>query len=442
MHWDKDVVDLDPFKPAEASQTHPNVASVPQINVPQGQSSNTFSGNSASNAYPTNAYPSVPMGTGNAGPAAANYSQHRSADAEQANQFPGGGGFGGGGFGGGGFGNGGGGFGGGGGNPFQNGGGGFTPQPFQTGQNGFGNRNGQPQAQLPEGVSKLFALQSNNSIVVYGTTDGFNQVKQIVKLLDVAPRQVQIKVEFVTASVTDVDALGINFDLVPYPGLEVSSSQGTGSFGGTISGLNPTFLQYQTGNIVAQLFQTLTRTRGKVVQAPLITTTNNVQAQIQITTQIPFFTTGVVSNGGVAGGTTQSTQANFLPLSTFLTIVPRINADDTVTMNLQPQISDTTGQAAVGGIPPFVTQNLTTLRTVRSGDTMVLGGLVRKQETASTQRIPILADIPYLGGLFRTRNKQINDQELLIFVTPTIISDTNDSGTANANAGQNVSVSP
>ena len=87
-------------------------------------------------------------------------------------------------------------------------------------------------------------------------------------------------------------------------------------------------------------------------------------------------------------------------------------------------------------------QSLTTLRTVRSGDTMVLGGLVRKQESASSQRIPILADIPYLGGLFRTRNKQINDQELLIFVTPTIISDTNDSQTANANGGQAQTVVP
>ncbi len=442
MRWDGDAVDMDPFKPVQTPQIHPNVSSVPQINVPRGQSdSNTYNGNPYSGSL--NAYPSVPMGTGNAGPSAANYSQHRSADPEQANQFPGG--FGGGGFGGGGnpgFG-GGGGFGGG--NPFQGNGGGFAPQPFQTGpnQNGFGNRNGQQQqAQLPQGVEKILALQSNNSLVVYATTEGFNQVKTIVKLLDVAPRQVQIKVEFVTASVSDVDALGINFDLVPYPGLEVSSNQGTGSFGGVVNGLNPTFLQYQTGNIVAQFFQTLTRTRGKVVQAPLITTTNNVPASIQIVTQIPFFTTGVVSNGGVAGGTTQSTQANFLPLTTGLTIVPRINADDSVTMNLQPQITDTTGQASVGGIPPTISQSLTTLRTVRSGDTMVLGGLVRKQETASSQRIPILADIPYLGGLFRTRNKQIADTELLIFVTPTIISDTNDSGTANANAGQNISVSP
>ena len=443
MHWDKDVVDMDPFKPVQIPENHPAVMSVgrnlqqmyggsqynpqyngQQQNYPQGQEDSSMGGG----------YPSVPMGTGNAGPNAANYSQHRSADPQQANQFPGGGGFGGNnGFGGGGngFGGGGNGFGGGGNNP-------FAPQPFQP---GGGGRAG-AQAQLPDGVSKIFALQSNNSLLVYGTVEGYNQVKQIVKILDIKPRQVQIKVEFVTASVTDVDALGINFDLVPYPGLEVSSNQGSGSFGGTVAGVAPTFLQYATGNIVAQLFQTLTRTRGKVVQAPLITTTNNVPASITVTTQIPFFTTGVVSNGGLQGGTTQSNTANLLSLQTGLSIVPRINADDTVTMNLQPTITDTTGQPTVGGIPPYVTQSLQTLRTVRSGDTMVLGGLVRKQETASSQRIPILSDIPFFGGLFRTRNKQVNDQELLIFVTPTIISDSNDSSAANANGGQNISVAP
>ncbi len=437
MHWDRDVVDMDPFRPAPLPQFHPDVYSVPQT-------ANSANSNAQFSQNPqTLGYPSVPMGTGNGGPNAANYSQHRSADAyspDQANQFPGfggggfngggGGGFNGGGFNGGGF--------NGGQNPFQQGGNNpFAPQQGQPGQGGR-----QQQAQLPAGVARIFALQSNNSLLVEATPDGYNQVKQIVKILDVAPRQVSVKVEFVTASVTDVDALGVNFDLVPYPGLEVSSGQGTGSFGGTVSGVQPTFLQYATGNIVAQLFQTLTRTRGKVVQAPIITTTNNVPASIQVVTEIPFFTQAVVSNGGVAGGTTQSNQANLLPIQTFLNITPRINSDDTVTMLLQPQIADTTGQPSVGGIPPTVTQTLTTLRTVRSGDTMVLGGLVRKQESASSQRIPILADIPYLGGIFRTRNKQVNDQELLIFVTPTIIADNNDSGTANANGGESISVSP
>ena len=288
-------------------------------------------------------------------------------------------------------------------------------------------------------MTRIFALQSNNSLLVQATVEGYNTVKNLVRILDIAPRQVQIKVEFVTANVTDVDNLGVNFDLVPYPGLEFATNQGTN----TISNIaQPTFLQYATGNIVAQLFQTLVRTRGKVVQAPLITTTNNVTATIQVNTQIPFFTQTVVANGGLNGGTTQAQQANFLTLQTGLTITPRINSDDSVTMNLAPQITDTNGQPAVNGIPPTIQQVVTTLRTVRSGDTMVLGGLVRKQESTSTQRIPILSDIPILGGIFRTRNKQINDQELLIFVTPTIIGESNDSEAANANGGQSVTVTP
>jgi general secretion pathway protein D len=441
MHWDRDEVDMDPFKPVQMPQAVPSVSS-----TQQSMTQPNMNPQAMSPAY-SNGYPSVPMGTGNPDSAGANYSAHRSAEADspdQVNQF--GGGRGGRGGGGGGFGGGGGGFGGGGGNGFNGGGG---QNPFQTGANPFaaqpfqpGGRPGQQQAPLPDGVARIFALQSNNSLLVEATPAGYQLVRQIVKILDVAPRQVEIKVEFVTASVTDVDALGVNFDLVPYPGLEIASGQGSGSFGGTISGLEPTFLQYATGNVVAQLFQTLTRTRGKVVQAPMITTTNNVTATIQVNTQIPFFTTGVTSNGGVAGGTTQSTQANFLTLTTGLTITPRINSDDTVTMNLAPQITDTTGQPSVGGIPPTVQQTLTTLRTVHSGETMVLGGLVRKQESASSQRIPILSDIPFFGGLFRTRNKQVNDQELLIFVTPTIISDSNDSGTSNADSGQNITVTP
>ena len=449
MHWDQDSVELDPLKPLQMPVIRPNITST-QPNIPNTYPNfpNSSYYNNGNNGYGNNGYgggdASVPLGTGNGGPAGANYSAHRSIDpnsnSSQANQFPG---FGGGGnpFNGGGGGNP---FnGGGGGNPFNGGGGNnpFQPQPFQP-NGGVGGNGAQGRgAQLPDGVTKIYALQSNNSLLVQATPDGYTLVKQLVKILDIAPRQVEIKVEFVTASVTDVDNLGVNFDLVPYPGLELATSQGSGQYGGTATGIGPTFLQYATGNIVAQLFQTLVRTRGKVVQAPLVTTTNNYPATINISTTVPFITTTVVGNGGLNGGTTQGSNVNFLPITSGLVIQPRINSDDSVTMNLAPQIQDVTGQV-VGGVPTTITQSLTTLRTVRSGDTMVLGGLVRKQETSSSQRIPILSDIPILGGLFRTRNKQVNDQELLIFVTPTIIGESNDSNTANANGGQSVTVTP
>ena len=160
------------------------------------------------------------------------------------------------------------------------------------------------------------------------------------------------------------------------------------------------------------------------MQAPLVTTTNNVPAQINVAQQIPYTTTSTVLNGSGTGATNTATQ--FLTINTGLAVSPRINSDDTITLSLAPQISDISGAALGNGAPPTVTETLTTLRTVRNGETMVIGGLVRKSETHSQSRVPILSSLPLIGGLFRTRDNTINNSELLIFVTPTIIGDNTD----------------
>ncbi len=423
MHWDKDLREVDPFVRVQMAETKPNI---------------TASGSSLvnnSNGYPYGDMPSVPVGRGGSYGNEANRSVDPQAQANQFSGVPttqggGGGNFGGGGFGGGrGF----------GGNGFPGQGqfpGQFGPQqqfgqgnPFEQGAQG--NQNS-----LPDGVDRIFALQGDNSLFIEATPDGFNRVRDIVKNLDIAPRQVQIKVEFVTAAVADVNAFGINFSLVPFPGIEVNNNQGTQANQNSIP---QTFVQVASGNIVAELFSSLVRTRGKVVQAPLITTTNNVTAQITVTTQIPFITTTNVVGGN--GNVTSNTAQNFLNISTGLAVSPRINSDDTVTLNLSPQISDTAGNPALtGGPPPTITQSLTTLRTVHNGETMVLGGLIRKSESYSQSRIPFLADLPIIGSLFRNHVNNINDTELLIFVTPTIIND-NPEGPGTA-AGLNTSVAP
>jgi general secretion pathway protein D len=258
-----------------------------------------------------------------------------------------------------------------------------------------------------------------------------------VKALDVAARQVQIKVEFVTASVSDVDAFGINFTLSPYPGVEVSNNQGSQA-DLTSSSVPQTFVQVASGNLVAQMFSSLVQTRGKVVQAPLVTTTNNVQANINVQQQIPYVTTtNVTSNNG----NFSNNQQQFLQLNTGLTVTPRINSDDTVTLTLAPQITDISGAPSLaGGPPPTVTESLQTLRTVHSGETMVVGGLVRKSDTTSQSRIPFISDLPFIGQFFRNHVKNISDSELLIFVTPTIVGDEN--GGEASSAGPNVSVAP
>ena len=311
---------------------------------------------------------------------------------------------------------------------FNGGGGGFPGGGFPGGPGNFPGGNQPPQAPggrggrnagggLPDGVSKIFALQADNSLLVLSTPDGFNQVRQLVKMLDILPRQVQIKVEFVTASVSDVDAFGINFSYAPFFG----TNQGDSA---NLSSSPQSFITAARGRGVVQLYNSLVRGKGQVVQAPLVTTTNNVPAQINVAQQIPYTTTSTVLNGSGTGATNTATQ--FLTINTGLAVSPRINSDDTITLSLAPQISDISGAALGNGAPPTVTETLTTLRTVRNGETMVIGGLVRKSETHSQSRVPILSNLPLIGSLFRTRDNTINNSELLIFVTPTIIGDNTD----------------
>lgn len=178
---------------------------------------------------------------------------------------------------------------------------------------------------------------------------------------DSAPPQVQVKVAFARVSTADLDRSGVTFDRVPLASPTAKPAP------------EGTSLRYVTGSAATRLFQALLHTRGKIVQAPLATTPNNVGATVQICTQVP---------DGKAG---------FLAILTGLTITPRVNSDDSVTLFVAPEAADgNTGTPATG-------PQATILRTIRSGDMMALDGS------------------PFSSG------KPVSGQELLVFVTPTIV---------------------
>ena len=213
---------------------------------------------------------------------------------------------------------------------------------------------------LPPGVTKISALPATNSLSVVATPAGLARVQQIVKLLDIAPIPVQVKFALANATAADLDASGIRFDLVPSPGLEFAAKPGVNIVSRAAP---PTFLQYATGKDVALFFQTLAK-RGAIVQGPTITTSNNVAANLTRSTTLP----------------------SQVVLSDTFAVTPRVNSDDSVTLALDTSFQDGTHQ-----------QQIKTLRTVKSGDTMVLG---------------MPPSPPNSGG--KTR---------LLFVTPTIIGD-------------------
>jgi len=185
-------------------------------------------------------------------------------------------------------------------------------------------------AGLPAGVTRISAQPATNSLAVVATPAGLTKVRELVRILDFAPRQVQIK--FATADATDADmkAAGINFDLVllgdPKPGAVPA----------------PVFVMYGTGDTaggsVAGFQQTLAK-RGAVTEGPAITTSNNVNATFKTTTTV---------------GPQRVLSATF-------DVTPRINSDDSVILDLHPVFQTGT-----------VKREIKTLRTVKSGDTLVI----------------------------------------------------------------------
>ncbi len=183
-----------------------------------------------------------------------------------------------------------------------------------------------------EGVTQISAQPATNSLSVVATPSGLARVQQLVKILDIAQRQVQIK--FALAHVTDagLKVSGLAFDSGPVPNLLILPIPDT---------------KYAAGSGVATFLQTLAK-QGAVTQAPTVTTMNNVDASLTLTTVDASLSLPTSSRLQVVSSAT-------------FAATPRVNSDDSVTLALHPVFQD--GAAK---------REIKTLRTVKSGDTLVM----------------------------------------------------------------------
>ncbi len=270
---------------------------------------------------------------------------------------------------------------------------------------------------LPDGVNpgNISAFDGDNSIIVRGLNgEQIRELKKVIEMLDVKPRQIMIKAEFVTVSQNDVNSFGITWNF------QKVNLIGAANLG--FETANTSFLQYAAGNVQTQLSWILTNGRGKLVSAPTASTINNVPVTFATTTQIPFYTTSpfVTSTGQVFLTSSISTAE----ADTQLSVLPRINGDDSISLFGTVTFSDINGfvTGADGSSAPIVVgQSVPIQRIIRNGDTMVIGGLVRKSDSSSTNKVPLLGDLPLIGNLFRSRKNTTDDSELLVFITPTIL---------------------
>jgi general secretion pathway protein D len=288
----------------------------------------------------------------------------------------------------------------------------------QGGAGGQGGRQaGNASLLLPPGIvaQDIFAFDGDNSLLLrYENAQQLVQFEQLINLLDVRPRQLLIRAQFVTVSQNDVSSFGVNWNFTK-ANLVVGANLGYQT-------ANTAFVQYAAGNLQTQLSFILSTGRGKVVAAPTATTLNGLPVAFISQQQVPVFlsTPIIAQNGTVA----LSPTLTLFPVVIGIVVTPRINGDESITLLGQVISQDITGTVTGvnGASAPIVTgQTAPIQRIIRNGDTMVIGGLVQKNDNVSTDSVPLLGDLPLIGTLFRSRNVTTQDTELLVFITPEII---------------------
>ena len=153
--------------------------------------------------------------------------------------------------------------------------------------------------------------------------------------------------------------------------------------------------------------------KGKVVSSPRVVTADQTKALIEQGTELPY---QVATSSG-------ATSIAFRKATLKLEVTPQITPEGNIILTLDVN-KDTVGQATTAGFA-IDTKHVQTEVLVENGGTVVIGGIFEVTEATDESRIPVLGEIPYLGALFRTRDNSISKSELLVFITPKMVTDRN-----------------
>ena len=290
--------------------------------------------------------------------------------------------------------------------------------PEQAAEEGYISAYAPLQHLLPEGLTPPVAFAPLNALIVQGPPEAIEEFRKLVELLDVRIPQVMVEAQFVEMRVDDARKFGIDWSWIS--GQTTVDVTGIASGGGIAA-------SYSKGKFTALLQTLLTNNRARVVNAPRLATMNNQPVTFTTSRTFFYFTTEtVIQPPGFAGAQVINSQTlNALPVVTTFTVLPQVNGDNSITCNVTTVISDIAGfvTSPTGQqIPQPTATTLPTRLRVEDGETIVMGGFIRKTVSTSRNRVPLLSDIPIIGKLFFSgTNYTYSDSELLIFLTAYIM---------------------
>lgn len=285
-----------------------------------------------------------------------------------------------------------------------------------------------------------------NQLFVQDTASRLEDVRRLIRSVDIPVRQVMIESRIVEATDTFGRNLGMRLGyaedrrtlggrqgvifgadltntgqaqglvtgtpaLTTAPGLQVNMpAAGIGGVNaGTFSAM--LFNANKTNLLSLELTALQADGKGKIISSPRVITSNQNEAIIEQGTEIPY---QQASSSG-------ATSVSFKKATLSLKVKPQITPDDNVIMKLNIN-KDSRGQDTTAG-PAIDTKQVTTEVLVENGGTLVIGGIYTQDERSTTTKIPVLGELPYVGFLFKQNTKSDDRRELLVFITPKILKD-------------------
>ena len=254
----------------------------------------------------------------------------------------------------------------------------------------------------------------SNALLVTDIDVRLDIAEGMIRSLDTRTPQVEIVARLVDVDVTATRSLGIDwglhnvdlFDAGVSENIDINAADVNNPAGQVRLGTVKPF-----GSVEATLQALETQNKANIISNPRITTVNNREASVVVGQQIPLIVQDFAGNA--------VTQLTTIGIK--LNVTPHINVGNKITMDIHPEVSDLAAQATVQGGIIINTTMADTRVMVNDGETAVIGGLIRSNETETNRGVPILMDIPLLGNLFRSTSKTKAKRELLIFVTPKIL---------------------
>ncbi|MFH0731105.1 MAG: type II secretion system secretin GspD [Pseudomonadota bacterium] len=260
-----------------------------------------------------------------------------------------------------------------------------------------------------------------NALIIEAYPSDYKIIETVLSRLDVLPRQVLIEVTIAEITLDESTKLGIEWTYVKGKG-----RLDTSLLSATLGDAGLGYVIGMTDRWKNTLTALATENKVNVISSPSILASDNKQASINVSTEVPIASAEYQFDSGNNG--VLQTNIQYRNTGVILTVTPHINEFGLVNMTVSQEVSTVSGGVDVGGktYPSFKKRLVTTDLTVNSSQTIVMGGLMTDERENVDNGVPLLSRVPFLGAMFGTKNKLNSKLELILLITPRVVTSLED----------------